>query len=56
MFKNQDYLVKLLNDNAFIFNSFLSGYVHFSQKNDPFILKPYIQTQNEKYSTIFAIS
>ncbi len=40
--REEDYFLTLLNDNMFIFNSFLSKYVNFSQKNDPFFLRPHV--------------
>lgn len=36
----QNYLVKILNDNKFIFSSALAGALNFAEKNDPFLLLP----------------
>ena len=40
----------------FIFNSFLSNYVKFSNKNDPFIMRPFIDGQDTKYVQLFAVT
>ena len=36
----ENYLLKLLNDNKFIFSSKLASALSFGEKNDPFILVP----------------
>jgi hypothetical protein len=46
-YKNQNYLLKTINDNAFVLNSFLSDYFKFSSKNDPFLLMPLIRLEND---------
>ena len=41
-YRQEDYLIKILNDCEFIFNSFLSKFVKFSYKNDPYIMRPFV--------------
>lgn len=36
----ENYLLKILNDNKFIFSSKLAGALSFGEKNDPFLLVP----------------
>ena len=57
MYNGEDYFITLLNDNMFMFNSFLSNYVSFSQKNDPFIMRPFVDDRkNDKYAQLFAVT
>lgn len=37
---NENYLLKLLNDNHFVFSSELSEGLNFGERNDPFIIVP----------------
>lgn len=40
----------------FMFNSFLSRYVNFSQKNDPFMLRPWVSgIKEEKFVSLFTV-
>ena len=56
MHKHDDYLIKILNDCEFVFNSFLSKYVKFSFKNDPYILRPHVDGRGEeKYLDLFKL-
>ncbi len=46
-----------MNDNLFIFNSFLSGYVKFGEKNDPFLLRPGVsEIKDRKYEDLFSVT
>lgn len=47
-YENQNYLLKLINDNSFVSNSFLSEYFRFSTKNDPFLVMPLIKLENDQ--------
>lgn len=57
--KGEDYLLKVLNDCEFIFNTFLSRFVKFSFRNDPFILRPWLDGRDAgegsegKYARLF---
>lgn len=56
IYREEDYFLTLLNDNMFIFNSFLSKYVNFSQKNDPFFIRPHInRLKEERFAALFAV-
>jgi hypothetical protein len=46
-FQGNDYLFKILGDTDFIGQSFLSSKVTFSYKQDPFLLRPYTESQTE---------
>lgn len=48
IYKDEDYLIKLLNDCEFMFSSFLSKFVKFSFKNDPFIMRPQVDGRGEE--------
>ena len=47
-YNNNNYLIKMLNDNNFIFHSILANYIKFAIKHDPFILKPLKNNQRDK--------
>ena len=46
----KNYLLQILNDNKFIFNSQLSSVVTFAEKNDPFILIPLKKSEDKEQS------
>lgn len=51
----ENYLVKLLNDNKFLFNSKLSLALNFAEKNDPFLLFPVKKAEGKESSLFWEI-
>ena len=47
-YQGNDYLLKILNDVDFMRTSFLSSKVSFSAKQDPFLLRPFTESQSEE--------
>lgn len=51
----ENYLIRLLNDNHFIFNSKLALAVPFADKNDPFLLAPLRRAEGKEASLFIDI-
>ena len=51
----QNYLIKMLNDNKFIFNSKVASALTFAEKNDPFLLVPLRKTEAKEASMFLSI-
>ena len=51
----ENYLLKILNDNKFIFSSPLSNFINFGEKNDPFIIAPLLKAEGKEKSMFLEI-
>lgn len=51
----ENYLIRLLNDNHFIFNSKLALALPFADKNDPFLLAPLRKSEGKEASLFLDI-
>lgn len=51
----ENYLIRLLNDNHFIFNSKLALALSFADKNDPFLLAPLRRAEGKEASLFLDI-
>ena len=51
----ENYLIKILNDNKFIFTSQLSNFINFGDKNDPFLLAPLKKAEGKEKSEFLQI-